>query len=87
MYNVYILGYPRHSTSTGVDNFFSLIFSYFCFLVAAYYKMMIITCPSTHVHVHMYMKHIYMYMYIMYLEALPRQATNIEIHQHIPQRL
>ena len=28
-------GKPLHSTSTGVDIFFSLIFSYFCFLVAA----------------------------------------------------
>ena len=28
-------GNPLHSTSIGVDIFFSLIFSYFCFLVAA----------------------------------------------------
>ena len=31
-----VLGYPRQSTSTGVDIFFSLIFSYFCFFVAAF---------------------------------------------------
>ena len=31
-----LLGYPRHKTSTGVDIFFSLIFSYFCFFVAAF---------------------------------------------------
>ena len=46
MFNIYctvtycfycdILGYPRHRTSTGVDIFFSLIFSYFCFFVAAF---------------------------------------------------
>ena len=32
----HLLGYPLQSTSTGVESFFSLIRSYFCFLVAAF---------------------------------------------------
>ena len=32
---IHLLGYPLQSTSTGVDSFFSLILSYFCFFVAA----------------------------------------------------
>ena len=43
-------GHTLHSTSMGVDSFFSLIFSYFCFFVAAYTKniFLIITHNKNH---------------------------------------